>query len=182
MQGSPLRAPQQPCCHTVPLRCPRHASPDMPRVRSRADRSDPPRPHAQTPLARRGHAQCTKIGERGERARHTPRQRVLVEVAAHPKRTRPLGGATPHPQQPGAPTVPAHRNPQEGVPLEYSLVTSRARGALLAFHNSPAAASTPARCPRHAAPYMPRARSRADQSDPHRPHAQAPLARRGHAQ
>jgi hypothetical protein len=85
-QGSPLRVPQQPCCRPAPL-----DAPDMPRARSRADRSDPPRPHAQTPLARRGHAQCTKIDERGERARHTPSQLIVEEVSAHPERTRPLG-------------------------------------------------------------------------------------------
>ena len=67
-------------------------TPDMPCVRSRADRSDPTSAaRAQTPLARRGHAQVLKIDERGEPARHTPRQRIVAEVSAHPKRTRPLG-------------------------------------------------------------------------------------------
>ncbi len=42
-QGSPLRAPQQPCCRNRPLL----DAPDMPRARSRAERSDPPRLHAQ---------------------------------------------------------------------------------------------------------------------------------------
>jgi hypothetical protein len=129
-------------------------------ARSRAHRSDPPRPHVKTPLARRGHAQSIKIGERRERARHTPRQRIVAEVAAHPKRTRPLGGATPHPQQPCAPTAPAHR---AHMPLEYSSVTSRAPRSPLRAPQRPCCRTAPARCPKHASP---RHAARSEQSRP----------------
>jgi hypothetical protein len=149
-----------------PLDAPNMHPPTCRAARSRADRSDPTlAARAQAPLARRGHAQCIKLGERGERARHTPRQRVVVEVAAHPERTRPLGGPTPHPLQRCAPTVPAHRTPSGGVPLEYSVVTSRAR---VPSESTPTALlphrpySMPQTCtPRHAA--------RSDQNRPIRP-------------
>ncbi len=100
-----------PAAAPPPLDAPDMHPPTCRAARSRADRSDPPRPHAQMPLARRGHAQSIKIGERGERARHAPIQFIVLEVSAHPKRTWPLGGTTPHPQQRCAPTVPAHRTP-----------------------------------------------------------------------
>ena len=92
----------------------------IPRHAARSEQSRPIRPilgrtRKQTPLARRGHSQVCKIDERRERARHTPRQRVVAKVAAHPKRTRPLGGTTPHPQQRCAPTVPAHRTHRSGA-------------------------------------------------------------------
>ncbi len=77
------------------------------------------------------------------------------------------GGTTPHPQQRCAPTVPAHCTHRRG---EYSLVTSRASvpsgstATALRPHRPP-------RCPSHAFPDMSRTRSRADRSDPPRPHA-----------
>jgi hypothetical protein len=73
-------------------------------ARSSADRSDPPRPHVQAPLARRGNAQVRKLCERRERARHTPSQQVRAKVAAHTRSgLGRSGGATPHPHQPCAP-------------------------------------------------------------------------------
>jgi hypothetical protein len=120
----------------------------MPRARSRPDRSGPPRPHAQAPLARRGRAQVFKLGERGEQARHTPRQRVVAEVAAEPKRTRPLGGATPHPQKRCAPYRTRAPYPWDGMPLEYSVVTSRARGPPLRVQQRPCCRTAPGRRPR----------------------------------
>ncbi len=153
-------------------------SPDMPRARSRADRSDPPRPRAQTPLARRGHAQFYKIGERGERARHTPIQLIVAEGAANPKRTRPLGGTTPHPRPRCAPTVPAHRTPSGGLPLEYSVVTSWARIP----SESTATALLPQRPYSMLPTCIPRHAARSEQSRPIRPSTAAHAARRGHAQ
>jgi hypothetical protein len=121
----------------MPLTCiTRHAA--------RSEQSRPIRPSsaagAQTPLARRGAAQVSKIGERGERARHTPSQRIVAEVAAHPKRIRPLGGTTPHPRQPCASCGTRAPYPWDGVPLEYSSVTSRARVISESTATSPAAA------------------------------------------
>jgi hypothetical protein len=63
--------PSRPC--SMPPTC---IPPALPRTRSRADRSEQPPPHMQTSSTRGGHAQSFKLCERGERARHTPRQLV----------------------------------------------------------------------------------------------------------
>jgi hypothetical protein len=149
-------------------------------ARSRADRSDPPRLHAQAPVARRGHVQPCKIGERGEPARHTPRQRVVVQGAAHPKRTRPLGGSTtPHPRKRCALTVPAHRTPWEGRPLSTPQSHRVLEVSSQITATSPAAAPPPLDAPDMHPPTCRAARSRADRSDPPRPQAQAPWQEEG---
>ncbi len=82
----------------------------------------------------------SKIGERREPARHTPRQRVRAEVSAHPKRTRPLGGATPHPLQRCAHTVPAPVPNRMRCPLSTPQSHRVPHGPLGEHCNSPAAA------------------------------------------
>ncbi len=62
-----------------------------------------------------GDAQYSKIGERGERARHTLRQRVVAELAAHPKRTRPLGRCYAAPTPTMYPYGPRAPYPTGGV-------------------------------------------------------------------
>ncbi len=97
---SRARVPSESTATALLPHCPRSMPPTCtPRHAARSEQSRPIRPSSAARAARRGQAQCFKLGERGERARHTHRQRIVVEVAAHPKRTRPLGGATPHPQQ-----------------------------------------------------------------------------------
>jgi hypothetical protein len=162
VQGSPLRAPQRPCCRTAPARCPRHASPDMPRARSRAGRSDTPRPQAHTPVARSGHAQVRKIGERGERARHTPIQLIVLEGTAHPKRTPRYYAA---PTATMCPYGTREPYPWEGCPLS-TPYSHRVQGSPLRVPQQPCCRTALPRCPRHAPPDMPRARSRAGRSDP----------------
>jgi hypothetical protein len=104
-EGVPLeyskshRVPEVPSESTATALLPHRTAPlDAPDMRPRhAACSEQSRPirRTSTGLARavgsRWYAQVIKIGECGERARHTPRQRVVPEVAAHPKRTRPLG-------------------------------------------------------------------------------------------
>jgi hypothetical protein len=166
------RTATSPAAAPPPLDAPRHAPPDMPHARSRADRSDPSPPHAQLPVARRGHAQPCKIDEHGERARQTPRQLIVVKGAAHPKRTRPLRRYYAAP----AATMCLLRYPRT-VPhgMGYPLSTPQShcvQGFPPRVPQQAFCRTAIARCPRHASPDMPRARSRADRSDPPRPHTQ----------
>jgi hypothetical protein len=116
------RSPSQSTATALPPHRPRSMPQTCsPRHAARSEQIRPIRPSSaarKSAVGSRWYAQVIKIGECGERARHTPRQRVVEEVSAHPKRTRPLGGSTtPHPQQPCAPTVPAHRTHRMGCPL-----------------------------------------------------------------
>ena len=136
-----------------PARCPRHALPTAAHS-SRADQSGRTSVARTNAVSSRGHAQRFKIDERRERARHTPSEFVRVEVAAHPKRTRPLGGTTPHRQ------LPAHGTHRRGAPGELLTHMRSLRPPL-----STAAAllpPRPARCPRHALPTA----ARSEQSRP----------------
>ena len=166
---SPLRVPQQPCCRTAR---------SMPQTRDpTAARSEQSR-SIRHPLGRtrktpwdevRGHAQISKLRERRERARHTPVEFVREEVAAHPKRTRPLGGTTPHPQQRCALPVPAALC-SYGVPE----VPSESTATALLPH-----------CPLDALDMhspLPRARSSADRSDTSSAARANAVGRRGYAQ
>jgi hypothetical protein len=151
-----------------------------PRARSRADRSDPPRPHAQTPLARGGTHSDVRLMNAESQLGTLPfsalkpsqlHTRSGLGRSAALRRTRSNHVPVRYPR---ALTTPS-KTPLS-VPLQCSLVTSSAKSTekALLLHRP------------HDAPNMhrrlccsSRARSRADRSDPPRPHAQAPLARMG---
>ena len=82
------------------------------RARSRADRSDPHRPHAQMPLARMGGTHsCVRLMSAESELGTLPVSVLLLRSLHTRSGLGRSGGTTPHPQQPCAPTVPAHRNP-----------------------------------------------------------------------
>ncbi len=120
---SPLRAPQRPCCRTAPARCPRHAA--------RSEQSRPIRPNISRTRKRHWQEGATHRNERLVSAEIELGTLPVSLLLLRPLHTRSglgrSGGATPHPQQPCAPTVPAHRTHGRGWPNGYSSVTSRAR-------------------------------------------------------
>jgi hypothetical protein len=128
----------------APNSLPRHAPPvcRSPRAWSRADRSDPPPPHAQAPLARRATHRYASLVSAESQIGTLPFSLLLLRRLLNRSALgRSGGGATPHPQQPCALTAPTNRRtPWDGVPLEYSVVTSRARVPSESTATSPAAA------------------------------------------
>jgi hypothetical protein len=135
----PLRVPQQALLPHRPPQCPRHASPDMPRC------SEQSRPIRQQGATHRFSRLVSADSELGT----LPVSSLLLRSLHTQSGLGRSGGATPHPQQPCAPTVPAHRTHGMGCPLS-TLVMRHARGSALRAPQQPCCRTAPARCPRHA--------------------------------
>ncbi len=144
----------------------------MPRARSRADRSDPPRPHARKRHWQEGGTHSCESLVSAESELGTLSFSALKLSQLHTRSGLGRSAVLRRTHSSDVPLRYPRTVPMGGVPLEYSLVTSRAHGPLREYRNSPAAAPPLLDAPRHAPPDMPRARSRADRSDPPRPHAQ----------
>jgi hypothetical protein len=181
VQGSPLRVPQQPCCRTAPLDAPHMPPPTCrsPCARGRADRSDP---HISRTRKRRGKKRATHSSSRLVSAESELGTLPVSAFELRVLHTRSrLGGTSPHPQHRMCPYGTRARYPWDAVPLECSVVTSRAR---VPSESSATALlpHRPARCIRHVAPPTCRALgAEPDRSDPPRPHAQTLWQEAGHA-
>jgi hypothetical protein len=150
--------------HSMPQTCtPQHAA----HTRSRADRSDPPRPHAQKRRWQQGGTHsCPRLMSAESQLGTLPVSVLLLRSLRTRSGLGRSGGTTPHPLQQCAPTVPAHCTHREGCALSTPQSHRVPRVPSESIPHQPCCHTAPRRCPRHASPDMPRARSRADRSDP----------------